>query len=107
MVDIGLQFQSQFSSLCKKVAGSKKKNHEYSTPKIHTGTIKKYLTDTQNHILCLLQKHLLESKNHPIYTICQMFRENFGKAYEKYSKPLNNSREQKAGLVQIFKIKTK
>ena len=93
----------------KKLSGGKHKNLEFQTPKMHPGTIKKYLTETQNQILCLLKKHMLEQKNHPISIICQIFRENFGKAYEKYSKPSTNPSGglDKAGVIRIFKQKTK
>ena len=41
--------------------------------------------------------------------ICQIFREQFGKAYKKYVKPKKNEKgvEDKVNIIQMFREKTK
>lgn len=92
MILNGVDFQQQFVSLVMKHAKRKKsaKNLESQTPKMHKGTVKRYLTDLQNSILQLLKKQLLGSGSataHPIRMVCDMFVEEFGEAYSKYVLP--------------------
>jgi hypothetical protein len=41
--------------------------------------------------------------------ICQIFREEFGKAYKKYVKPKKNEKgvEDKVNIIRMFKEKTR
>ena len=56
----GKDYQNQFFHLVKKLNASKIArtggNPEMNTPKMNIGTIKKYLTETQYQILCLMKK---------------------------------------------------
>ena len=49
----GVDFQQQFVALVMKHAKRKNsaKNYEAQTPKMHKGTVKRYLTDLQNSLL--------------------------------------------------------
>lgn len=59
-------------------------------------------------ILNLLRKQISSIKFHPIALICKIFREQFGKAYEKYAKPKKNEIGvyDKVGVIQEYKIRT-
>lgn len=77
-------------------------------PKQHKGTIKRYLSDMQFQILNLLRKQISSVKLHPIALICKIFREQFGKAYEKFVKPKKNELGivDKVGVLQEYKLRT-
>lgn len=64
-----------------------KSKQKVQQTKQNTGTIKRYLSDTQLQILLILNKHLIQSPSHPIVMICEIFRQEFEKAYNKYTKP--------------------
>jgi len=57
---------------------------------MHQGTVKRYLSEFQNNILTLLKKHILTNKTHPIAIMSEIFRNEFYKAYKKYSIPTKN-----------------
>jgi succinate dehydrogenase/fumarate reductase flavoprotein subunit len=59
--------------------------------------------------LTLLKRQILEERNHPIMVICNIFREEFSKAYKKYVKPKKNEKgvEDKVNIIQMFREKTK
>ena len=58
---------------------------------MHQGTVKRYLSDVQMHMLAMLKRHILQSKSHPILILCEVFREEFYKVYNQYSKPEKTS----------------
>ena len=101
----GVDFQQQFVALVMKHAKRKNsaKNYEAQTPKMHKGTVKRYLTDLQNSLLQLLKKQLLGASSatpHPIRMVCDMFVQEFGQAASKYVKPEEN----KAGVLDKAKL---
>ena len=67
------------------------------------------MTEIQNQILLMLKKQILHAKTHPIFLICKIFREHFGKAYKKYVKPTetNDGIQDKVSLIKTFKEKSK
>ena len=82
------EFQIQFYDTIEKlVSKTKSSKFEQQTPKIHSGTVKRYLSEIQIHILALLKKHILQSRDHPIVLICELFQESFEKAYQTYTRP--------------------
>jgi hypothetical protein len=62
-----------------------KKQNQQPAVKQNKGTVKRYLSEIQVQILVLLNKHLLQSSNHPISVMCELFRQEFEKAYSKYT----------------------
>lgn len=109
--DSGREHQIAFIKLCKSFK-SKGSNmavmNQLHMPKQHKGTIKRYLSDVQFQILNLLRKQISSVKLHPIALICKIFREQFGKAYEKYAKPKKNEMGvyDKVGVLQEYKLRT-
>ena len=59
-------------------------------------------------MLNLLRKQISTIRLHPIALICKIFREQFGKAYEKYTKPKKNEIGvyDKVGVLQEYKLRT-
>jgi hypothetical protein len=106
LVDSGHEYQLKFEAL---VVNLKDRNVEAATPKMNDGTVQKYLTDCQFEMLTLLKRQILEERNHPIAAICNLFREEFGKAYKKYVKPKKNEKgvEDKVNIINMFRTKTK
>lgn len=59
-------------------------------------------------MLNLLRKQISTIRLHPIALICKIFREQFGKAYEKYTKPKKNEIGvyDKVGVLKEYKLRT-
>ena len=59
-------------------------------------------------MLNLLRKQISTIRLHPITLICKIFPEQFGKAYEKYTKPKKNEIGvyDKVGVLQEYKLRT-
>ena len=56
----------------------------------------------------MIKTQIMINTNHPIYIICQIFREEFGKAYKKYVQPEKNKAGvyDKVNVIKMFKEKT-
>ena len=56
----------------------------------------------------MMKSHIMLNTSHPIYIICGIFRDEFGKAYKKYVKPEKNKAGvyDKVNVIKMFKEKT-
>ena len=107
-MESSVEFQQQFNGLVLKLHKNKQTGKDMHTPKSFTGTVKRYLTEVQIHLLGLLKKHLLSSKTHPVVVICEIFRDQFVQSYDKYSNPVQNESGifDKIAVIQKFQERT-
>lgn len=85
------------------------RNLQTNNDQNRAGTVKRYLSELQSNILIILNRHILQSKSHPIVMLCDIFRSEFEKSYKQYAQPVKDEKtgvKDKLGVMEKIKERT-